>query len=51
MGIQICSNKGVGPFCGPRRGKTRKILKNLLLMNQWAESIGICHGISFGEGD
>jgi len=38
MGIQICSNKGAGPFWGPIRGKIRKILinlQNLLLMNQW----------------
>jgi len=39
MGIQICSNKGSGPFWGPIRGKIRKILKNLknLLMNNWPE--------------
>jgi len=29
MGIQICSNKGAGPFCGPIRGKIRKILINI----------------------
>jgi len=29
MGIQICSNKGDGPFWGPIRGKIRKILLNL----------------------
>jgi len=29
MGIQICSNKGDGPFWGPIRGKIRKILINL----------------------
>jgi len=29
MGIQICSNKGAGPFWGPIRGKMRKILINL----------------------
>jgi len=28
-GIQICSNKGAGPFWGPIRGKVRKILINL----------------------
>jgi len=28
-GIQICSNKGAGPFWGPKRGKIRKILINL----------------------
>jgi len=26
MGIQICSNKGAGPFWGPIRGKIRNIL-------------------------
>jgi len=29
MGIQICSNKGTGPFWGPIRGKIRTILLNL----------------------
>jgi len=29
LGIQICSNKGAGPFWGPIRGKIRKILLNL----------------------
>jgi len=29
MGIQMCSNKGTGPFWGPIRGKIRKILINL----------------------
>jgi len=29
MGIQICSNKGAGPFWGPVRGQMRKILINL----------------------
>jgi len=29
MGIQICSNKGAGPFWGPIRGKIRKSLINL----------------------
>jgi len=29
MGIQICSKKGTGPFCGPVRGKIRKMLINL----------------------
>jgi len=29
MGIQICSNKGAGPFWGPIRGKISKILINL----------------------
>jgi len=29
MGIQICSNKGAGPFWGPISGKIRKILINL----------------------
>jgi len=29
MGIQICSNKGAGPFWGPIRGKIRKFLINL----------------------
>jgi len=29
MGIHFCSNKGAGPFWGPRRGKIRKILINL----------------------
>jgi len=29
MGIQICSNKGAGPFWSPIRGKIRKILINL----------------------
>jgi len=29
MEIQICPNKGVGPFWGPIRGKTRKMLINL----------------------
>jgi len=29
MGIQICSNKGVGPFWGPIRSKIRKILLNI----------------------
>jgi len=29
MGIQICSNKGAGPFLGPRRGKIRKKIINL----------------------
>jgi len=29
MGIQLCSNKGAGHFCGPIRGKIRKILINI----------------------
>jgi len=29
MGIQICSNKGAGPFWGPIGGKLRKMLINL----------------------
>jgi len=29
MEIQVCSNKGAGPFWGPIRGKVRKILINL----------------------
>jgi len=29
IGIQICSNKGAGPFWGPIRGNIRKILLNL----------------------
>jgi len=29
MGIQICSNKGAGPFWGTIRGKIRKIWINL----------------------
>jgi len=29
MGIQICSNKGAGPFWGPIRGKIRTILINI----------------------
>jgi len=29
MGIQICSNKGAGPFWSPIMGKRRKILINL----------------------
>jgi len=29
MGIQICSNKGLGPFWGPIRDKIRKMLINL----------------------
>jgi len=29
QGIQLCSNKGAGPFWGPLRGKIRKILINL----------------------
>jgi len=29
MGIQICSNKGAGPFWGSIRGNIRKILINL----------------------
>jgi len=29
MGIQICSNKGAGPFWDPIRGKIRKNLINL----------------------
>jgi len=35
MGIQMCSNKGAGPFWGPIRGKIGKlsIFKNRLLMN------------------
>jgi len=41
MGIQIGSNKGVGPFWGPIRGKIRTILINLLLMNKWPECIDI----------
>jgi len=51
MGIQICSNKGTGPFWGPIRGKIRKILLNLLLMNHCPECIDIWHGTSLGQGD
>jgi len=54
MEIQICSNKGAGPFWGPIRGKIRKILINLpnfLLMNHWLECIDIWHGSSLGPGD
>jgi len=29
MGIEICSNKGAGPFWGPKRGEIRKMLINL----------------------
>jgi len=29
MGIQICSDKGAGPFWGPISGKIRKIWINL----------------------
>jgi len=29
MGIQMCSNKGAGPFWGPVRGKIMKMLINL----------------------
>jgi len=29
MEIQICSNKGAGPFWSPIRGKIKKILINL----------------------
>jgi len=29
MGIQICWNKGTGPFWGPLRGNIKKILINL----------------------
>jgi len=39
--IQICSNKGAGPFWGPVRGKIRKLLINLLLINHWPECIDI----------
>jgi len=57
MGIQICSNKGVGPFWGPVRGKIReKIinLQNLFLINHgrnalifsmehpWGKEIQVC---------
>jgi len=44
MGIQICSNKGAGPFWGSIRGKIRKILiklEKLLLMKHWPEYIDI----------
>jgi len=29
MEIQICSNKGAGPFWGPMRGKIRKKMINI----------------------
>jgi len=51
MGIQICLNKGAGPFWGPNKGKIRKIWLNLLLMNLWPECIDIWHGTSLGQGD
>jgi len=43
MGIQICANKGAGPFWGPVMGKIRKMLINLqkLLMNHLPECIDI----------
>jgi len=46
MGIQMCLNKGAGPFWG----KMRKMLINLL-MNHWPECIDIWHETSLGQGD
>jgi len=48
MGIQICSNKGAGPFWGPIRGKIRKILIRLL-MNHWPECIDISMDHPWGK--
>jgi len=43
MGIQICSNKGAGPFWGPIRGKIRKILINMFGMDYpWSKEIQLC---------
>jgi len=54
MGIQICSNKGSGPF-GPNKGQSKenfdKSSENLLLMNHQPECIDIEHGASLGQGD
>jgi len=54
MGIQICSNKGAGPFSAPIKGKIMKSLinfQNLLLVNHWLECIDIWNGTSLEPGD
>jgi len=52
MGIQICSNKGAGPFGGPIRGKIRTILLNLQKSSSYEPLAGILyiwHGTSLGK--
>jgi len=47
MGIQICSNQGVGPFRGKKGESLTNHKKNkILLMNHWPECIDIWHGTS-----
>jgi len=41
MGIQICSNKGTGPFRGPIMGKIRKILINLQKSSSHEPPVGM----------
>jgi len=45
MGIQICSNKGAGPFWGPIRGKIRNTGRNALIFgteHPWGKEIQVC---------
>jgi len=48
MRIQICSNKGAGPYWGPIRSKVIKLIN---LMNHLSECIDSWHGASLGQGD